>query len=203
MPGGEEGSVMAALGSRSLMLARASAVALSAVLAAAACSVPDGPPRGVRAVYVDSLSLDERTDTPVLILKETNGSGRELPIWIGMTEARSIAMALEEVVLPRPNTHDLIKNLLDGLRGDIQRVVITELRGNTYYAVIEVRLNGETVSVDSRPSDAVAVAIRAGAPLYAADRVLAEDELDEDVSPTLDIDGNEPPHFSDEDLRVH
>ena len=194
---------MAAPGSGLVVRMPVAAAALAVLLSGAACSVPDGPPRGVRAVYVDSLSLDERTDTPVLILKETNGSGRERPIWIGLTEAQSIAMALEEVILPRPNTHDLIKNLLDGLRGDIERVVITELRGHTYYAVIEVRLNGERVSVDSRPSDAVAVAIRAGAPLYAADRVLVEGQLDEDVSPSLDIDREAPLRFIDQELRVH
>jgi bifunctional DNase/RNase len=123
----------------------------------------------------------------VLLLKETHGARRELPIWIGMTEAQSIAMAMEEMVLPRPNTHDLIKNLLDGLHGDIRRVVITELRGHTYYAVIEIGLNGREVAIDSRPSDAIAVAIRTGAPLFATDSVLVP-PVDEDQGPALDID---------------
>jgi bifunctional DNase/RNase len=151
------------------------------------CTAPQPPDRRLYAVHVDRLVLDDRTDSPVLLLKETHGARRELPIWIGMTEAQSIAMAMEEMVLPRPNTHDLIKNLLDGLHGDIRRVVITELRGHTYYAVIEIGLNGREVAVDSRPSDAIAVAIRTGAPLFATDSVLVP-PVDEDQGPALDID---------------
>ena len=166
----------------------ARAVALAALLlVTAACTSADGPPRELHSVYVESLALDERTDTPVVILREIDGNGRELPIWIGLSEAQSIAMALEEVDLPRPNTHDLIKNLLDGLEGDINRVVITELRGHTYYAVIDVQLDGRLVTIDSRPSDAIAVAIRTGAPLFATDQVLVLGDLDEEAELPLDI----------------
>ncbi len=175
------------------------------VLAAAllSCTSADGPPPNVHSVYVDSVELDRRTDTPVVILRESDGAGRELPIWIGLSQAQSIAMALEDVVLPRPNTHDLIKNLLDGLRGDILRVVITELRGHTYYAVIDVKLDGRVVSVDSRPSDAIAVAIRTRAPLYATDRVLIQGDLDEDSGPGLDIDRPGRSLVDEYELRTH
>ena len=174
------------------------------VLAVAACSSADGPPRELHAVYVESLALDERTDTPVVILRESNGNGRELPIWIGLPEAQSIAMALEDVELPRPNTHDLIKNLLDGIQGDIDRVVITELRGHTYYAAIDVQLDGQMVTIDSRPSDAIAVAIRTGAPLFATDQVLVRSDLDEEAELPLDILRElEREPLPDHELRVH
>ena len=155
-----------------------------------ACKSPEGLPRNLHAVYVESLSVDRRTDTPVILLREQDGSGRELPIWIGMPEAQSIAMAMEDVPLPRPNTHDLIKNILSELRGDIRRVIITELRGHTYYAIIEMRVDGRDVDVDSRPSDAIAVAIRTGAPVFATDEVLVPVDVDSDFEeePPIDID---------------
>lgn len=152
------------------------------------CTSREGPPAGLRSIYVESLSFDRRTELPVILLKERDGDGRELPIWIGMPEAQSIAMALEEVDSPRPNTHDLIKNLLVELEGDIERIIITELRGHTYYAVIRVRLDGKEVSVDSRPSDAIAVAIRTGAPLFATDRVLNQG-AEVEGEPALEIRG--------------
>lgn len=188
---------------RSIRFAARGVLPAALALLSAACSSPDGPPRELHAVHVESLALDERTDTPVVILRESNGNGRELPIWIGMTEAQSIAMALEDVVLPRPNTHDLIKNLLDGLHGDIDRVVITELRGHTYYAAIDIQLEGRMVTIDSRPSDAIAVAIRVGAPLFATDQVLVRSELDEDAEPPLDIGRDVDDPFSDDETRIH
>jgi len=155
-----------------------------------ACTSREGLPRNLHAVYVESLSVDQRTDTPIILLREQDGTGRELPIWIGLPEAQSIAMAMEDVPLPRPNTHDLIKNILSELRGDIQRVVITELRGHTYYAIIKVRVDGRDVLVDSRPSDAIAVAIRTGAPVFATDEVLVPVDVDVDLEedPPIDID---------------
>ena len=178
---------------------------LLAALALVSCHSIDGPLGGLNSIYVESLSLDERTDTPVILLRESEGEGRELPIWIGMAEAQSIAVAMEDLELPRPNTHDLIKNLLDELHGDILRVVITELRGHTYYAVIDVRLNGRSFTVDSRPSDAIAVAIRTSAPLYATDDVLVHEaeSLDEDQEPPLDIDWKRRDTHSHGNLRSH
>ncbi len=130
------------------------------------------PPRNAFSVHVESVRMDPRTSSPVVLLKEEGGLRRRLPIWIGVYEAQSIAIGIENVETPRPNTHDLIQNILDGVRGKVHRVVITELRDNTYYAILEIDLNGKSVSVDSRPSDAIAVAIRTGAPLFATEAVL-------------------------------
>lgn len=136
------------------------------------------------AMEVESVRLDPKTSSPVLLLKEDGGLHRSLPIWIGIYEAQSIAIGLDKVPAPRPNTHDLIQNILDGLQGTVHRVVITELRDNTYYARLEVSVGGRIVSIDSRPSDAVAVAVRTGAPVYATEDALrAADDGDEEKRP--------------------
>jgi bifunctional DNase/RNase len=103
----------------------------------------------------------------IVFLKEIGGEGRVLPITIGAAQARSIALALREISIPRPNTHDLVKNLLEELDGEVERVVITELRKGIYFARIDFRVDGRRVSVDARPSDAIAVALRIRAPLFA------------------------------------
>ncbi len=180
-------------------------LAALAALALTGCYSMDGLQGDLHSIYVERLSLDGRTDTPVILLRESDGEGRELPIWIGMAEAQSIAIAMEQLELPRPNTHDLIKNLLDELQGDILRVVITELRGHTYYAVIDVRLNGRSFTVDSRPSDAIAVAIRTSAPLFATEDVLVPEaeSLDEDEEPPLDIEWRRRDTQPHENLRTN
>lgn len=175
----------------------------AAALGLVACASPDGPNGDARAVYVDSVKLDSRTDTPVMLLVEESGERRELPIWIGIYEAQSIAMAMEEVRIPRPNTHDLIKNLLDGIRGEIERVVVTELRGSTYYAVIQVALDGRSFTIDSRPSDAIAVAVRAGAPIFATDRVLVQAASQEGAEPPVSIDWTPPSAPQGPRVHVH
>ena len=131
--------------------------------------------------------MDLQSNTPVLLLQESEGLGRTLPIFIGAPEATAIAFALQGMDTPRPMTHDLIRDLLDALGSDVVRVVITELRSSTYYAEIVLRHDGQEVPVSSRPSDAVAVAVRTGTPLYGADDLrdaegilLAVDEEDED-----------------------
>ena len=112
------------------------------------------------------------TQTPIVLLKERDGE-RFLPIWIGNVEATAIAFALQGVATQRPLTHDLLKNLLDELVVSIERVVITELKEGTFYATIELRQNGSKFSVSSRPSDAIALAVRANTPIF------AEEVLDE------------------------
>ena len=104
------------------------------------------------------------TQTPIVLLKEREGE-RFLPIWIGNVEATAIAFALQGVATQRPLTHDLLKNLLDELVVSIERVVITELKDGTFYATIELRQNGSKFSVSSRPSDAIALAVRANTPI--------------------------------------
>ena len=110
---------------------------------------------------------------PIVLLKERAGD-RFLPIWIGAVEATSIAFALQGVVTPRPMTHDLLKDVLHSLEVVVERIVVTELRDGTFYAEIQMRQNGEAVSVSSRPSDAIALAVRAAVPIFADEAVLDE-----------------------------
>lgn len=114
------------------------------------------------------------SNTPIALLRERSGARRVLPIFIGGPEATAIAFALEEVVTPRPMTHDLIRNLLDDLGVSIESVVVTELRDRTFYAEIELHASDGVHRVSSRPSDALALAIRAGTPIYASEEVLDE-----------------------------
>jgi hypothetical protein len=110
---------------------------------------------------------------PIVLLKEQTGY-RFLPIWIGAPEATSIAFALQGVAMPRPLTHDLLRNVLSDLSIGVERIVVTELREGTFYAEIELVHNGRTVKVSSRPSDAIALAVRATVPIFAEEAVLAE-----------------------------
>jgi len=130
---------------------------------------------------VEGLLFDPRSNMYILLLKEVDGAGT-LPIWIGKPEADSIALALGKVATPRPLTHDLVKNIVDGLRVNIVKIVVTEITDNTYYALIYLNDGKKETLVDSRPSDAVAVALRAGAPIFVEDSIMATrsaDELDE------------------------
>ena len=120
------------------------------------------------------IEMDRPPNIPCLVLRETEGEGRVLPIFIGGPEATAIAFALEEVETPRPMTHDLVKDLLDEMGARIERVTVTELRDLTFYAEIVLSSAGTVHAVSARPSDAVALAIRFGAPVYAEEGVLAE-----------------------------
>ena len=122
---------------------------------------------------VKTVTLDPESKAPVVIL-ETVGDKRLLPIWIDLPEARAIALELERIVPPRPQTHDLIRNLLDGLSVKLQRATITNLRNDTYFALLSLEFRGQTLEIDSRPSDAIAVALRMKAPIYATTEVLAK-----------------------------
>jgi bifunctional DNase/RNase len=110
---------------------------------------------------------------PIVLLKERAGE-RFLPIWIGAVEATSIAFAMQGVVTQRPMTHDLMRDLLSGLRVRVDRIVVTALREGTFYAEIQMTNDGESVVVSSRPSDAIALAVRATVPIFADEQVLAE-----------------------------
>lgn len=116
--------------------------------------------------------LELPANTPILLLKETEGRGRVLPIYIGGPEAASIAYALEGVDPPRPLTHDLMKNVLEELGATLERVVVTDMRDHTYYAELHLLLGDRRHTVSSRPSDSVALAVRTGSPLYVEDHVL-------------------------------
>ena len=120
---------------------------------------------------IRGLMMDPVTNMPIVILKDANG-GQILPIWVGIYEANAIALEIEKVSTPRPMTHDLIKNVLTGLQAGVRKVVVNELRDDTFYAVIWVEKNGAMISIDSRPSDALALALRLDCPIYVDDQVL-------------------------------
>jgi bifunctional DNase/RNase len=130
---------------------------------------------------VEGLLFDPRSNMYILLLKESEGAGT-LPIWIGKPEADSIALALGKVATPRPLTHDLIKNLVDGLKVRITKIVVTEIIDNTYYAMLYITDGKKETLIDSRPSDAVAISLRVNAPIFVEESILATktaDELDE------------------------
>ncbi|HZD33074.1 MAG TPA: bifunctional nuclease family protein [Candidatus Angelobacter sp.] len=120
---------------------------------------------------IRGLMMDPTTNMPIVLLKETE-SETVLPIWVGIYEANAIALEIEKVATPRPMTHDLLRNLLVGLDASVIKVVVTELRDDTFYAVIWLDRGGEIVSIDSRPSDAIALALRMDCPIYVEDEVL-------------------------------
>ncbi|MFO7279469.1 MAG: bifunctional nuclease family protein [Thermoanaerobacterales bacterium] len=129
------------------------------------------------AVEMELVSVEapERpTRTPVVILRETTGQRRILPIFIGTPEAQAIALSLQKIETPRPMTHDLMKNLLEEIGARVERITVTALRDGTFYAEIALSAHGEIRTVSSRPSDAIALAIRIGSPIYAEEEVLDE-----------------------------
>ena len=141
------------------------------LLAVLVSSCSPGPaPEPEVAVRVEGVTLDPHSNSPVLVLEELEGS-RRLPIWIGFSEARSIATVLENQWQPRPNTHDLAKRLIDQLEGKVERVVVTRLTEEIYYALIVVEAQGRTLEVDARPSDAIAIGLRYEAPLFVREAV--------------------------------
>ncbi len=127
---------------------------------------------------VEGLLFDPRSSMYILLLKEIDGDGR-LPIWIGKPEADSIALALGKVVTPRPLTHDLIKNVIDGLKVKITKIIVTEILDNTYYALICLNDSKKETLIDSRPSDAVAVALRTNAPIFVEESIMEKRSTDE------------------------
>ena len=130
---------------------------------------------------IRGLMMDPVTNMPIVILKDINGNAL-LPIWVGIYEANAIALEIEKVSTPRPMTHDLIKSLLLGLSTGIRKVVVNELRDDTFFALIWLERNGELISIDSRPSDALALALRLDCPIFVEDEVLKSSKLTGAVS---------------------
>ena len=128
---------------------------------------------GFTRMSIYGINLDLFSSSPIVILK-VEDENRYLPIWIGQPEARSILMKLQNQEFSRPLTHDLAVNLVAELGGSMEKVTVTELRDSTFFAVISVEIDGRTVEIDSRPSDAIALAVRAGAEIFAADDVIEE-----------------------------
>jgi bifunctional DNase/RNase len=120
---------------------------------------------------IRGLMMDPMTNMPIVVLKDV-GSDTVLPIWVGVYEANAIAMEIEKVTTPRPMTHDLIKNLLIGLDTRVHKIVVNELRDDTFFAVIWMEREGKIISIDSRPSDALAVALRVDCPIFVDEEVL-------------------------------
>jgi len=122
-------------------------------------------------VKIRGLMMDPVTNMPIVILKDVT-SNAVLPIWVGVYEANAIALEIEKVSTPRPMTHDLIKNLLLGLHTSVHKVVVSDLKDDTFYALIWVEQDGQMLSIDSRPSDAIALALRLDCPIYVEEQVL-------------------------------
>src|SRR5918999_2304740 len=112
---------------------------------------------------IKGLMVDPITNMPIVILKDKEGD-RVLPIWVGIFEANAIALQIENIATPRPMTHDLLRNVIKDLDGTVERVVVCDLRDNTFYAVIYLTVSGESVAIDARPSDAIALALRTRSP---------------------------------------
>ena len=132
---------------------------------------------------IKGLMVDPVTNMPIVILKDKDGD-RVLPIWVGIFEANAIALQIENIATARPMTHDLLRNIITGLDGQVDRVVVSDLKENTFFAVIHLTVHGERMAVDARPSDAIALALRARAPILVEETVI-------DSAKTLDL-GAEP-----------
>ncbi|UCC82702.1 MAG: bifunctional nuclease family protein [Gemmatimonadota bacterium] len=159
-------------------------------------------------VKVASLGLDKATNTPVVILQEMDGE-RVLPIWIGPGEASAIAMELAGMKFSRPLTHDLFTALMQGLGTELQRVLITKVVDNTYHAELILKRDGDMVSIDARPSDSIAIALRAKAPIYAHDDLLEQASI-EIQSSDFEVDegaeegeATEPKGMDPDQLKEH
>jgi len=120
---------------------------------------------------VRGLALDPLSNMPIIILRDEEEK-RSLPIWVGIFEANAIALELEKITTPRPMTHDLIKNILDTLDARVLKIVVNDLRDNTFFAAIHLQLGDSELTVDSRPSDAIALALRVGAPIFVEEEVV-------------------------------
>ena len=120
---------------------------------------------------VQGLFFDSETNQSIVVLKD-EASGRTLPIWVGLFEANAITMGIENTWTPRPMTHDLIKNIIDGVKAVVKKITVSDLRSNTFYAAISLEIEGKPIEIDSRPSDAIALALRVKAPIYVAEKVL-------------------------------
>lgn len=130
---------------------------------------------------IRGLLMDPVTNSPIVVLKDV-GSDTVLPIWVGAFEAQAIAFEIEKFSTPRPMTHDLIKNVLMGLETFVHKVVVTELKEDTFYAVIWVERDGHVISIDSRPSDALALALRVDCPIFVDEGVLKNSKLAQSLS---------------------
>ncbi len=131
----------------------------------------------MQEMVIYGVSFDMVGKQPIVLLKTSNGN-KFLPIWIGHAEAAAILMKLQGADTPRPMTHDLLSEMLAGLNAEIARITVTELRENTFYALITLKAAASEIEIDSRPSDALALAVRSDAPIFAADKVIEENGIE-------------------------
>ncbi|MGA7242404.1 MAG: bifunctional nuclease family protein [Terracidiphilus sp.] len=127
-------------------------------------------------VRIRGLMMDPSTNMPIVVLKDV-GSDTVMPIWVGIFEANAIAIEIEKVSAPRPMTHDLTRNLMRHMNAQLERIVITELRDDTFFAVLWIRQDGELMTLDARPSDAIALALRADCPIFVSEQVMQSAKL--------------------------
>jgi uncharacterized protein len=120
---------------------------------------------------IKGLMIDPITNMPIIILRDEAG-GRVLPIWVGIFEANAIALQIENITTPRPMTHDLLRNVIRDLNGTVQKIVVCDLKDNTFYALIYVAIGEDVTAIDARPSDAIALALRASAPIFVEESVI-------------------------------
>ena len=120
---------------------------------------------------IKGLMVDPVTNMPIIILRDQEGQ-RVLPIWVGVFEANAIALQIENIATPRPMTHDLLRNVIADLKAQVRKIVVSDLKENTFYALIYMTVNGDTVAVDARPSDAIALALRVRAPIFVEGAVI-------------------------------
>jgi bifunctional DNase/RNase len=153
-------------------------------------------------VRIRGLMMDPATNMPIVMLKDV-GSDSVIPIWVGIFEANAIAIEIEKVAAPRPMTHDLTRNVIRHLNGQLERVVITEIKDETFHAVLWLRQATESVMIDARPSDAIALALRADCPIFVAEEVMQSAKLNTTGSadgPTADQLRGWLEGLNDEDL---
>jgi bifunctional DNase/RNase len=128
-------------------------------------------PASLIEMTIKGLMVDPITNMPIVILKDKQGD-RVLPIWVGIFEANAIALQIENVATPRPMTHDLLRNIINDLDGQVDRIVVSDLKENTFYAIIHLTVKGDRVAVDARPSDAIALALRTHSPILVDEQVI-------------------------------
>ena len=136
---------------------------------------------------IKGLMVDPITNMPIIILRDSEGQ-KVLPIWVGVFEANAIALQIENIQTPRPMTHDLLRNIIQDLRATVEKIVVCDLQENTFYALIYLSLNGDTVAVDARPSDAIALALRARAPIFVEETVIDNAKTVDTSSEKADAD---------------
>lgn len=135
---------------------------------------------------IKGLMIDPITNMPIIILRDDDGQ-RLLPIWVGVFEANAIALQIENVQTPRPMTHDLLRNVIADLEAKVERVVVCELKDNTFYATIHLLSGSRTVTVDARPSDAIALALRTSSPIYVEETVIQNARAVENSKDSMDV----------------